>query len=139
MCVCRHTHSSSPLADSFLVLMILAAYSCPVEIFMQRLTTEKAPLHERSHVDKQAVDSRRRSLDCRGLQRVVSSLKFLRSCSGQAGSHPTRLGQGSCSGFCLLESRKPEAGREKLLSCFHTRWVCFHPFNPPLRGITSQF
>lgn len=39
----------SPRADSFLVLMILAAYSCPVEIFMQRLTTEKAPLHNRKH------------------------------------------------------------------------------------------
>lgn len=35
----------SPLADSFLVLIILAAYSCPVEIFMHLLTTEKAPLH----------------------------------------------------------------------------------------------
>lgn len=45
--------SSSPLADSFLVLMILAAYSCPVEIFMQRLTTEKAPLHDSSHIYNQ--------------------------------------------------------------------------------------
>lgn len=39
----------SPLADSFLVLIILAAYSCPVEIFMHRLTTEKAPLQDSSH------------------------------------------------------------------------------------------
>lgn len=36
----------SPRADSFLVLIILAAYSCPVEIFMHLLTTEKAPLQE---------------------------------------------------------------------------------------------
>lgn len=36
----------SPLADNFLVLIILAAYSWPVEIFMHRLTTEKAPLEE---------------------------------------------------------------------------------------------
>lgn len=37
----------SPLADSFLVLIIFAAYSCPVEIFMHLLTTEKAPLQEK--------------------------------------------------------------------------------------------
>lgn len=34
----------SPLADSFLVLMILAAYSWPVQSLTQRRTTEKAPL-----------------------------------------------------------------------------------------------
>lgn len=39
----------SPLADSFLVFIILAAYSCPVEIFIHRLTTEKAPL-QKSHI-----------------------------------------------------------------------------------------
>lgn len=33
-----------PLAESFLVLMILAAYSCPEEIFTHLLTTENAPL-----------------------------------------------------------------------------------------------
>jgi len=33
-----------PRADSFLVLMIFAAYSWPLAIFMQRLTTENAPL-----------------------------------------------------------------------------------------------
>lgn len=33
-----------PLADSFLVLMILAAYSWPVQSLTQRRTTEKAPL-----------------------------------------------------------------------------------------------
>lgn len=37
----------SPLADSFFVLIILAAYSCPVEIFMHLLTTEKAPLNNK--------------------------------------------------------------------------------------------
>lgn len=36
----------SPLADNFLVLIIFAAYSCPVEIFMHRLTTENAPLKD---------------------------------------------------------------------------------------------
>lgn len=39
-CGCQHL----PLADSFLVLMIFAAYSCPVGIFTHLLTTEKAPL-----------------------------------------------------------------------------------------------
>lgn len=34
----------SPLAESFLVLMILAAYSWPVQSLTQRRTTEKAPL-----------------------------------------------------------------------------------------------
>lgn len=33
-----------PRADNFLVLMILAAYSWPVQSFTQRRTTEKAPL-----------------------------------------------------------------------------------------------
>lgn len=33
-----------PLAESFLVLMILAAYSWPVQSLTQRRTTEKAPL-----------------------------------------------------------------------------------------------
>lgn len=32
------------LAESFLVLMILAAYSWPVQSLTQRRTTEKAPL-----------------------------------------------------------------------------------------------
>lgn len=36
-----------PLADSFFVLMILAAYSWPDDIFTHRLTTEKAPLKKR--------------------------------------------------------------------------------------------
>lgn len=40
LCVCVFL----PLAESFLVLMILAAYSCPEEIFTHRLTTENAPL-----------------------------------------------------------------------------------------------
>lgn len=38
-----HT-AALPLADSFLVLMILAAYSWPVQSLTQRRTTEKAPL-----------------------------------------------------------------------------------------------
>lgn len=33
-----------PLAESFLVLMILAAYSCPASTFTHLRTTEKAPL-----------------------------------------------------------------------------------------------
>lgn len=33
-----------PLADSFLVLMIFAAYSCPDDFFTHLRTTEKAPL-----------------------------------------------------------------------------------------------
>lgn len=33
-----------PLADSFLVLMILAAYSCPDDFFTHLRTTENAPL-----------------------------------------------------------------------------------------------
>lgn len=36
-----------PLADSFFVLMILAAYSWPDDIFTHRLTTENAPLKKR--------------------------------------------------------------------------------------------
>lgn len=36
--------SLSPRAESFLVLMILAAYSWPVQSLTQRRTTEKAPL-----------------------------------------------------------------------------------------------
>lgn len=37
-----------PLAESFLVLMILAAYSCPEDIFTHLLTTENAPLKEKN-------------------------------------------------------------------------------------------
>lgn len=37
-----------PRAESFLVLMILAAYSCPVEIFMHLFTIEKAPLQDKN-------------------------------------------------------------------------------------------
>ena len=53
-----HTHTQPrtvrirgmlPLADSFLVLMIFAAYSWPDDFFTQRRTTEKAPLR-RAHV-----------------------------------------------------------------------------------------
>ena len=33
-----------PLADNFLVLIILAAFSCPVHSFTHLRTTEKAPL-----------------------------------------------------------------------------------------------
>lgn len=36
-----------PLADSFLVLMIFAAYSWPVDFLTHRRTTEKAPLQQR--------------------------------------------------------------------------------------------
>lgn len=39
-----HVRVPSPLADSFLVLMILAAYSCPEDFFTHLRTTEKAPL-----------------------------------------------------------------------------------------------
>lgn len=39
-----HVRVRSPLADSFLVLMILAAYSCPEDFFTHLRTTEKAPL-----------------------------------------------------------------------------------------------
>ena len=45
--LCMHMRVSEsflPLAESFLVLMILAAYSCPEEIFTHLLTTENAPL-----------------------------------------------------------------------------------------------
>ncbi len=37
-----------PLADSFLVLMIFAAYSCPDDFFTHLRTTEKAPLRKRT-------------------------------------------------------------------------------------------
>lgn len=37
-----------PLAESFLVLIILAAYSCPVVIFIHLLTTENAPLETKT-------------------------------------------------------------------------------------------
>lgn len=42
----------SPLAESFLVLMILAAYSWPVQSLTQRRTTEKAPLGGRNKKKK---------------------------------------------------------------------------------------
>lgn len=35
-----------PLLDSFFVLIILAAYSCPVDFLTHRRTTEKAPLEQ---------------------------------------------------------------------------------------------
>lgn len=38
-----------PLADSFLVLMIFAAYSCPDDFFTHLRTTEKAPLRKKAH------------------------------------------------------------------------------------------
>lgn len=41
-----------PLADSFFVLMILAAYSWPDDIFTHRLTTENAPLKKRGKKEK---------------------------------------------------------------------------------------
>ena len=43
--VCESVHGVAlPLADSFLVLMIFAAYSCPDDFFTHLRTTEKAPL-----------------------------------------------------------------------------------------------
>lgn len=50
--------SLSPLAESFLVLMILAAYSWPVQSLTQRRTTEKAPLGNRDRTE------RRRQVSC---------------------------------------------------------------------------
>lgn len=41
-----------PLADSFLVLMIFAAYSCPDDFFTHLRTTEKAPLRKK-HINNQ--------------------------------------------------------------------------------------
>lgn len=38
------TRMCLPLADNFLVLIILAAYSCPVHSLTHLRTTEKAPL-----------------------------------------------------------------------------------------------
>lgn len=37
-----------PLAESFLVLMIFAAYSCPDDFFTHLRTTEKAPLRRKN-------------------------------------------------------------------------------------------
>lgn len=44
---------SVPLADSFLVLMIFAAYSCPEDFFTHLRTTEKAPLGRETTEDDQ--------------------------------------------------------------------------------------
>lgn len=49
---------SSPLAESFLVLMILAAYSWPVQSLTQRRTTEKAPLGNTREGDEEGEDGR---------------------------------------------------------------------------------
>lgn len=43
-----------PLADSFLVFMIFAAYSCPDDFFTHLRTTEKAPLRENTSNQKLA-------------------------------------------------------------------------------------
>lgn len=58
-----HTHTPThtmflPLADSFLVLMILAAYSCPVHSLTHLRTTEKAPLWNTSKKKKKTVVTR---------------------------------------------------------------------------------
>lgn len=42
-----------PLADSFLVLMIFAAYSCPDDFFTHLRTTEKAPLKKKKNINNQ--------------------------------------------------------------------------------------
>lgn len=42
-----------PLADSFLVLMIFAAYSCPDDFLTHLRTTEKAPLRKKEHKQAQ--------------------------------------------------------------------------------------
>lgn len=46
--LCSSSRRFSPLAESFLVLMILAAYSWPDSTFTQRRTTENAPLETQS-------------------------------------------------------------------------------------------
>lgn len=44
-----------PLADSFLVLMIFAAYSCPEDFFTHLRTTEKAPLRRKNINNQKSV------------------------------------------------------------------------------------
>lgn len=44
-------HRYLPLAESFLVLIILAAYSWPASTFTHLRTTEKAPLEDREQHD----------------------------------------------------------------------------------------
>ncbi len=44
-----------PLADSFLVLMIFAAYSCPDDFFTHLRTTEKAPLRKKNINNQKSV------------------------------------------------------------------------------------
>lgn len=68
-----------PLAESFLVLIILAAYSCPVVIFIHLLTTENAPLetkkqtkcqpscNSRCHRRREACNGRQREVRCRSI------------------------------------------------------------------------
>lgn len=46
---------SIPLADSFLVLMIFAAYSCPDDFFTHLRTTEKAPLRRKNINNQKSV------------------------------------------------------------------------------------
>lgn len=57
MCVC----ALLPLADSFLVLMIFAAYSCPDDFFTHLRTTENAPLSRENKRFKKSRISRRRA------------------------------------------------------------------------------
>lgn len=44
-----------PLADSFLVLIIFAAYSCPDDFFTHLRTTEKAPLRRNDINNQKSV------------------------------------------------------------------------------------
>lgn len=60
----QHAHNSVcisvdgvdiPLADSFLVLIIFAAYSCPDDFFTHLRTTEKAPLGRKNINNQKSV------------------------------------------------------------------------------------
>ena len=92
-----HTHTTmlmsffhfllSPLADSFLVLMILAAYSWPVQSLTQRRTTEKAPLgnkdrrqeEEKGQLPYKALSASKRHLSYQIVLAVVLDAALLSS------------------------------------------------------------
>lgn len=74
----QSSYRSSPLADSFLVLMILAAYSWPDSTFTQRRTTENAPLETQQETKRTVSRSNKNLfhiLRCFFIQRYFSIFK----------------------------------------------------------------
>lgn len=94
-----------PLAESFLVLIILAAYSWPASTFTHLRTTEKAPLEDREQHDVE-----------RGLRPISPGYQEFYRCAVQEGSRSLEspIAQGLLHSIGSGRSRE---GPRSLASC----------------------